>query len=157
MTDKKDMLVRNVPRETKEGIEGLAKEKGYAYTNDFIIDLLNDVLDDYTILKSKNYFSKHWNQLQRQVVALYDVQKIGCELSVARDQATHEALVEMQKMLNKMKDSVHAISSFQQIELLYDHRDFEKYEEDIKKFSPMHKQFFEKEFKINNGISDPYL
>ena len=111
--------LQNIPSELKQEVIKIGKTKGYDFTNDFIIEILNKYLDDEKLNENKNYFDQRWEEVIQSFKFMARAQNKNADIIAQQNQI-------IEKNFKELQFQIEVLTSIQQMFIGYNIEDSQK-------------------------------
>lgn len=130
--------LQNIPSELKQEVIKIGKTKGYDFTNDFIIEILNKYLDDEKLNENKNYFDQRWEEVIQSFKFMARAQNKNAEIIAQQNQI-------IEKNFKELQFQIEVLTSIQQMFIGYNI-------EDSQKFAKLYQEYFKEKLPNQSDL-----
>ncbi|MDM7536357.1 hypothetical protein QUD55_02560 [Lactococcus lactis] len=130
--------LQNIPSELKQEVIKIGKTKGYDFTNDFIIEILNKYLDDEKLNENKNYFDQRWEEVIQSFKFMARAQNKNAEIIAQQNQI-------IEKNFKELQFQIEVLTSIQQMFIGYNI-------EDSQKFAKRYQEYFKEKLPNQSDL-----
>lgn len=130
--------LQNIPSELKQEVIKIGKTKGYDFTNDFIIEILNKYLDDEKLNENKNYFDQRWEEVIQSFKFMAHAQNKNAEIIAQQNQI-------IEKNFKELQFQIEVLTSIQQMFIGYNI-------EDSQKFAKRYQEYFKEKLPNQSDL-----
>lgn len=131
--------LQNIPSELKQEVIKIGKTKGYDFTNDFIIEILNKYLDDEKLNENKNYFDQRWEEVIQSFKFMARAQNKNAEIIAQQNQI-------IEKNFKELQFQIEVLTSIQQMFIGYNI-------EDSQKFAKLYQEYFKEKLPNQSDLN----
>ncbi|MFQ9538015.1 hypothetical protein [Lactococcus lactis] len=130
--------LQNIPSELKQEVIKIGKTKGYDFTNDFIIEILNKYLDDEKLNENKNYFDQRWEEVIQSFKFMARAQNKNADIIAQQNQI-------IEKNFKELQFQIEVLTSIQQMFIGYNI-------EDSQKFAKRYQEYFKEKLPNQSDL-----
>lgn len=130
--------LQNIPSELKQEVIKIGKTKGYDFTNDFIVEILNKYLDDEKLNENKNYFDQRWEEVIQSFKFMARAQNKNAEIIAQQNQI-------IEKNFKELQFQIEVLTSIQQMFIGYNI-------EDSQKFAKRYQEYFKEKLPNQSDL-----